>query len=177
MGIAGLRRHPVLHPNAVHGLVHHAGVDALHPMIAPAHHLLQPADFGLHGHILRERMRPRPDQTQPWPRQARQQARHSFGIIVGPPADGINRNGDGRVILADRALLPIGIAALMLQPIEDPRRIGLHPFNPHILPPRTHHLRVGRQIVAREHGRGPVEVILGQAPAHPVNICGIAVIG
>ena len=41
-----LRRRPVLHPDAEHGLVHHAGVLVLQPVVPPAQRFLEEADGG-----------------------------------------------------------------------------------------------------------------------------------
>ena len=61
----------VLHPDAQHRLVHDAGLDALEPVVEPAHALLQEADRRPGRAVLGERVRPRPDQPLARARRAR----------------------------------------------------------------------------------------------------------
>ena len=52
--VTGRRRHMFLHPDPIHRLAHQPGIAAFQPMIAPADHLLQPADGRFNRHIMRE---------------------------------------------------------------------------------------------------------------------------
>ena len=158
--IAGLRRDVVLHPGPQHRFLHDPGVAAFQPVVAPAQHLLQPADRRFHRHVMREGMRPGADQAKARAFQPGQQARHGFGIVVGPARDGIDRDGDLAEILADAALPPVIVARLVGQPGHDPGRVGLHPVLPHLPPALAHDGGIGRQVLRGEHGRGPVEVVL-----------------
>ena len=174
--IAGLGRHRILHPGPQHRLVHDAGVAALHPVVAPAQYLLQPADGGLNRHVMRVGMRPRADEAEPRHAETGKKPRHGFGVIVGPAGDGIDRNLDLREILADRSLLPVVVAALVAEPVDDPRLVLAHALAPHVAPGGAHDLGIGRQVIMGEHGGRPVEIILRQAAAHPVDVGGVAVV-
>ena len=68
-------------------------------------------------------MRPGADQTLLRALQMGQHARDGVGIAVGPAAHEIDGAGDGAPILADRAMLPERVAALMPQPIGDQQRL------------------------------------------------------
>ena len=51
-----------------------------------------------------------------------------------------------------------------------------NPGQPRVPPFFTNNHRVGRQVVHREHCRGPVKIILGQTATDPMDIRGIAVV-
>ena len=176
--VAGLRRHPVLHPDAVERFVHDPRVAPLHPVVAPADHLLQPADGRLDRDLVGKGMRPGPDQPPARRTQPGQQARHGFGIVVGPARDGIDRHGDParnprRPSRAARRRRAAGAAASRGSRAGSPR--SARATSRATARPRWPGRAAGRS--TGEHGRGPVEVVLRQAAADPVDVGGVAVVG
>ena len=175
--VEGLRRYALLHPGAQPGLRHHPGVDALEPVIPPAAEVLQPVDrragLGLPG----IGVGPRTDQATAGCGEVGDQARHRVGVAVGPAAHGIDRGLDVGVVLADRAVAPLGVAGLVLHPAGDQVGRVLQPLQPHLLPALADHLGVGRAQGEGGHGGAPVEVVVDQAAAHVVDVVGVAVIG
>ena len=101
-------------------------------------------------------------------------ARHWYSI--GPAADRVDRAFDRGVVLADRALAPVGVAPLMVQPMRDPRGMRL-----------IRSRQASRQLsptsagsggkAARRNGRAPPHIVGEQAAAHVVDIVRIAVVG
>ena len=57
----GRRFHAFHHPGAQHGLVHHAGIDALQPVVPPTQHVLQESDLRAGKRKMRIGMCPRAD--------------------------------------------------------------------------------------------------------------------
>src|SRR5579863_4886532 len=112
----GCGLHAFSHPRAQDGLTHHAGIDALEPVIPPAQHLLQETDRRTRKRKMRISVRPRPDETFARSGQSLKQAGNCILIAVGPAADRIDRALDRSVILAYRSMFPISVASLMLQP-------------------------------------------------------------
>ena len=155
LGIGRRRPHAFLHPGAQHRLVHDAGVDALQPVIPPAQRLLQEADLRARLRHMRIGMRPWPDQALLRAGQAGQQARNGIGVAVRPAADGIDGRGDGGIVLADRALLPVVVARAGARSSRGHQRVVLEPLQPHVAPALADHLGVRRLRAEGEHGRGP----------------------
>src|SRR5262245_11240300 len=116
------RLHALRHPSAQHRLIHHAGIDALEPIIPPPPHLLQEADLRAGKRKMRITMRPRPDETFARHRQSLEQAWNCILIGIGPAADGVYGALDRLVILAHRSMLPISITSLVLQPKFEKQR-------------------------------------------------------
>src|SRR5580704_6664492 len=112
----GCRFHAFRHPSAQDGFIHHAGMDALQPIVPPPKHFLQEADLRPGKRKMRITMCPRPDQTLPRDRQSLEKAWNCILITIGPAANGIDRALDRLVILAYRPMLPISITSLVLQP-------------------------------------------------------------
>src|SRR5215510_140184 len=108
----GRRFDAVHHPRAQHGLIHHAGIDALEPIIPPPQRLLQETDLRAGPRKMRITMGPRSDETLARYRQPLEQAWNCIRVAIGPTADGVDGALDRRVILADRSMLPIRIAPL-----------------------------------------------------------------
>src|SRR3954447_12268386 len=133
------------HPRAQHWLVHHAGIDALEPIIPPPQHLLQEADLRAGTRKMRIPVCPRSDQTLARYAQSLEQAWNCILVGIGPAADGIYGTLDRRVILADRSVLPIPIASLVPQPRFEERRHVLEALPPHRSPALADQHRVGRQ--------------------------------
>ncbi len=175
--VAGLGRLAPVHPDAKHGLVHDAVVGALQPVIPPAQRLLQEARVRSGRRLVRILVAPRADQRLAGHRQAGQQARHRIGVGVGPAADGEDGTFDGRIVLADRAVFPEFVAALVLQPVHDPWPGGVEPRLPDVAPGLADQLRIGRTDKGRKHGEGPVGVLAQETAAHVVDVVGIAVVG
>src|SRR5215471_13559829 len=88
------------HPRAQHGLIHHAGIDALEPIIPPPQHLLQETDLRARTRKMRIPVRPWPDETLARYVQSLEQAWNCILIGIGPAADGVHGALDRRVILA-----------------------------------------------------------------------------
>src|SRR5215813_14358213 len=104
------------HPRAQHGLIHHAGIDALEPIVPPPQHLLQETDLRAGTRKMRIAVGPRPDETLARYAQPLEQAWNCIRVGIGPAADGVHGALDGPVILAHRSMLPIRITWLVLQP-------------------------------------------------------------
>ncbi len=167
----------VLHEETQHGLVHDAGVAALEPVVPPAQRLLQPADGGAGHADMRVFVRPGADEALARAREIFAEAEDGATVSVGPARDRIDRHLDRRIILADRAMPPEGVAALMLEPVLKPEPTLLEPLAPEAAPVRTARQRVGWQRVAEEHLTGPGELVAQQAAAHVMDVVGITVIG
>ena len=171
-------RRGVLHPDAQHGLVHHARVHALEPVVPPAQRVLQEADGRSRSDVVRERVRPGPDEALARARQTLQQARHAVGVAVGPAADGVHGDLDGRVVLAHGAVLPVRVAALVRQPGVDPRPVGRESLLPELAPALSDGGLVRRLALPVQHARAPVQQVGRQhAAALVVDVVGVAVVG
>ncbi len=175
--VIGRRPHAVGHPRAQHRLVHHAGVDALQPMIPPPQRLLQEADLRTGERDMRIGMRPGPDETLARHRQVFEQTRDRIGVAVGPAADREDRTLDRAVILAHRAVLPVVVAPLMPQPGRQEQGKILQPLQPHRPPAIADERGVGRMAHRAEQERGPAEAGAQHRAAHEVHVVAIAVVG
>ena len=105
------------------------------------------------------------------------QPEHRRRVAVGPAADREDGGLQLAVVLADRAMLPECVAALMLQPL---RRKGLgdfQPLEPLFLPARPDHLGIRRHVGHGEERAAPIHVVAQQAAAHVVHVVVIAVDG
>src|SRR5205823_4224289 len=102
-----------LEPNAISRLVHDSGLDTLQPFVPPAKALLQESDLRTRLRKMRILMGPGPDQALGRALQMGQHARDGVGVAVRPAAHEINGAADRTPILADRAMLPEVVAALM----------------------------------------------------------------
>src|SRR6516162_11366749 len=118
----GRRLYALRHPGAQHGLVHHAGIDALEPMVPPAQHLLEESDLRAGQREVGITVRPRPDQALARYGESLEQPRDCVLVGIGPAADGIDRALDRLVVLAYRAVLPVRIAPLVLKPQLEEQR-------------------------------------------------------
>ena len=128
--------------------------------------------------VVRKGVRPRADEPLARPGQPLQQARDAVGVAVGPAADGIDRDLDGGVVLAHRAVLPVGVAALVREPGVDPRPVGGEPLLPELAPPLSHGCLVRRLALPVQHARAPVQQVGGEhAAALVVDVVGVAVVG
>ncbi len=122
-------------------------------------------------------MRPRPDEALARHRQSLEQARNCVLIGVSPAADGVDRALDRFEILAYRSMLPVRIAALVLQPQLEEQRDVLQALQPHRPPAIADKQRVGRKAYRAEKEEGPVEPGGKQRAAHVVRIVGVAIVG
>src|SRR5215813_14677484 len=147
------------HPRAQHGLIHHAGIDALEPIIPPPQHLLQEADLRAGTRKMRIAVRPRPDETLARYAQPLEQAWNCILVGIGPAADGVYGALDRRVILADRSALPIRVTSLVLQPKLEEQRHVLEALQPHRPPAIADECRVGREAHRAEKERAPLESV------------------
>ena len=74
-------------------------------------------------------------------------------------------------------MLPIGIPALMGEPLLEPRTLHLQPRQPHFPPFVPDELRVRRQGAPGEAVGAPGGILVDQATAHVMDVVGIAVVG
>src|SRR5262249_31286532 len=118
------------HPSAQHGLIHHAGIDALEPVIPPTQHLLQETDLGAGKGKVWIRVCPWPDEPLARYRQSLEQAGNCILIAVGPAADRVDGTLDRGVILARRPVLPILIPTLVPEPNLEEQRHALQALQP-----------------------------------------------
>src|SRR6516165_8849389 len=142
---------------AQHGLIHHAGIDALEPTIPPTKRLLQEADLRAGTRKMWIPVGPRPDETLTRYAQSLEQAWNCILVSIGPAADGVHGALDRRVILAHRSMLPITITSLVLQPRFEKQRHVLEALEPHRPPAIADQNRVGWQAHGAEQKRAPLE--------------------
>ena len=109
--------------------------------------------------------------------QAGEQPRHGIGIGIVPAADGQDRRLDGGEILGHRAVLPIGIAARMAQPIGGQEGFGGKTLQPHGAPALADQHRIGRAGGIGQHGAAPAEIFVDDAAALEMDVVGVAIIG
>src|SRR6185369_160492 len=93
-----------------------------------------------------------------------------------PAADGIDRAIDGAVILADGAMLPVSVAALMGEPLLEPGMVRLQPRQPDLPPSLADELRVRRQGAPGEAVGAPGGILVDEATAHIMDVVGVAVV-
>ena len=106
------------------------------------------------------------------------QMRDRVAVAVMPAADRQHGGLDGRIILADRAALPVGVAVLVPAARAAQEGLVLQPGQPQIAPAVVaDEQRVRRPRRIGEHGRGPAEILDQQAAALVVDVVGIAVDG
>src|SRR5947208_2706185 len=141
----GRRFYAFRHPSAQHGFIHYASIDALEPIIPPTQHFLQEADLRAGKRKMRIPVCPRPDETLARYRQSLQKSWNCVLIAVSPAAHGVHWALDRLVILANRPVLPISIASLVLQPKFEKQRYVLQALQPHRPPAIADKYWVGRQ--------------------------------
>ena len=175
--VARGRRHGLLHPHAQGRLLRDPRVLALQPLVPPAQALLEEADRGTGLDLVRERVRPRPDQPLRGCLQSGQEPQHRLGVAVRPAADGVNGAPDRAEVLAHRALFPVLVAALVAKPLVLVGLDAVDPLEPGVAPPVPGHLRVGGDRVEGQHRRSPREHLEREhrAPA-VVHVIGVAVV-
>ncbi len=88
-------------------------------------------------------MGPRPNETLARYAKSLKKAWNCVLIGIGPAADGVDRASDRLVILADRAMLPIRVTSLVLQPEFQEQRCVLQALQPHRAPAIADKHRVG----------------------------------
>ncbi len=173
-----LRRHVILQPEAQRRVLLHAGIDALQPAVPPALAFLQEADGRAGNAAIGIQMAPGPgDALAIRPVEVLHQPEHRRRIAVGPAADREDGGLQLAVILADRAMPPEGVAALMLQPLRRKRLGDFQPLEPLLLPARPDHLRIRRHVGDGEERAAPIHVVAQEAAAHVMHIVVIAVDG
>src|SRR5208337_4077952 len=84
------RLHAFRHPGAQHGFIHHAGIDALEPIIPPTQHCLQEPDLRAGKSKMRITMCPRADETLARYHQSLEQSWNGILIGIGPTTDGVH---------------------------------------------------------------------------------------
>src|SRR3954470_20770385 len=118
----GRRLHAFRHPSAQRGLIHHASIDALEPIIPPTQHLLQETDLRARKCKMRIPVCPWSDEALARDRQSLEKAWNCILIGIGPAAHSVHRALDRLVILAYRSMLPISITSLVSQPKFEKQR-------------------------------------------------------
>src|SRR5262245_64863248 len=88
---------------------------------------------------------PWPDETLARYAQPLEQTWNCIRVGIGPAADGVHGASDRRVILADRSVLPIRIAPLVLQPKFEEQRHVRQALQPNRPPAIRDERRVGRE--------------------------------
>src|ERR1700752_4351787 len=107
----------ILQPQAQRRIVVDAVLFAFEPAVPPAHAFLQEADGRPGNAALRIEMAPGTgDALDVRALQILDQAGDRGRVAVGPAADGEDGASELAVVLAHRAVLPEGVAPLVLQP-------------------------------------------------------------
>ena len=177
IGVERPGRQRLAHPGAQHRLVHRPVVDALQPVVEPAHDLGEEVVAGSRHAEVRVGVGPRPDHRTARDGQPGQQARDRVRIAVEPAADGEDGDLDRRVVLAHRPVPPEVVTPLVAEPgLQRHGDLG-HPLLPHLAPAVADERRIGRQGEERLEHRAPVERVGEQAAAHVVHVVGVAVVG
>ena len=102
---------------------------------------------------------------------------HRVRVPVREAAHRIHRALDRGIVLADGAVLPVAVAALVPEPRLDVGRRPLQAVEPGLAPAVPEEPRVGRPRVPGEHGRGPVEHVEREhAAAAVMDVVGVAVV-
>ncbi len=167
----------VHHPGSIDWIAFNRRVDVLQPAIPPAQSLLQEANSWLRRSVVRILVYPRPHDALHWRLNVGDDLRHCVPIAVVPSTYCQNRRLDPGEILADRAALPIGVAALMRQPEWCQERLMLQAIQPHFPPPITDQRRIWRPGRVGQHRRAPTEVFIQQAASLVVDVVGVAIDG
>ena len=131
--------------------------DILQPTVPPAQRLLQKTDLRPRHGGVRILVDPRADDPLGRNREVRHQMRDRIHVVVGPATDRQHRRFDRVIVLANRAMLPIGIARLMAGPERRKERLVLKPLDPILAPIVAQH-RVGRARGIGQHDCAPAEV-------------------
>ena len=145
-------------------------------MAPPAQRLLKIADQRSRRAPARVGVRPRADDAELRAGQVGEQARHEVGVAVFPAAHRHHGAVDRRIVLADRALPPIGVAPLMVEPGLRQRAGGGQPVMPDIAPASAGDARIGRHRLLHQHEVRPHLLLGEQRAAHVVDIVGVAVV-
>ena len=84
--------------------------------------------------LVGEVVRPRADEPLPRRGETGEQARDGVRVAVGEASDRVHRALDRGVVLADRAVLPVGVPPLVGEPVPDVRRRALEAVEPGLAP-------------------------------------------
>jgi hypothetical protein len=134
--------------------------------------------LGPGGVVVGKGVRPRPDEPLARDGEAREQPEDGVRVAVGPAADRVHRHLDRVVVLADGAVPPVAVAALVREPVLDVGRRPLQSLDPDLAPRVGEQRGVGRPRVPRQHRGGPVEHVAREdAAAAVVDVVGVAVVG
>ena len=101
---------------------------------------------------------------------------NGVGVAVHPAAGGEDGALDRGVVLVDRAVLPVAVAALVGEPDGERQRELIQPFLPLPTPVGAGDLRIRRPVEPSEERRAPVEGVVEETPAHVVHVVGVAVV-
>src|SRR5262249_18832070 len=148
------------HPYAVRGLVEQTAVDVLEPRVPPAERLVEEPDRRPRGTGVRIEVAPRADQSFARDGEPGQQAGDPVGVRGGPPADGVQGTGDAPVVLAPRAVPPVGVAPLVAEPELGEEDGLLEALDPGRAPRFAHERWVGGERGERVQDRAPGEVLV-----------------
>ncbi len=122
-------------------------------------------------------MRPRSDGHPVRSSQVLGQPKRCVAIQICPAAPEPGRALDCAVVEAHRAVLPVLIERLMLQPDFRPESFGFEPFQPHRSPSLADDRRIRRPGIEDLHHATPPEVIVQHASARVMDAFGEAVVG
>src|SRR5579859_1533128 len=139
-------------------------------MIPPPQSFLQEPNARSRPGLVRELMTPGADQALARHLQSFEQSGDSVGVAVRPTPNRVNRALDRRVVFAHRSVLPVAVAPLMLEPIDDPRADHIQSLAPQVAPTVAHKPRIGWPRRAAEHDKSPRRVFRQQTTALVVNI-------
>ena len=98
-------------------------------------------------------------------------------IQIRPAAPEPGRAFDRAVVEAHRAVLPVFVERLMLQPDLRPEPFRLEPLQPHRAPALADDRRIRRPGIEDLHDAAPPEVVVEQATAGVMNALGETVVG
>ena len=171
------RRYAILQIEGALGLVHDPGVDILEPVVPPAQRLLQEADRRIGNREVRILVHPRPQQRLLGAGEVLHHPRDRIDVRIPPAADHVDRRFDIGVALADRAMLPVVVPVLVVQPGFRQQRHVVEPVLPHLAPAFAHQRRVGHGGGKAQHGRRPAEILQQHVAALVVDVVGVAIVG
>ena len=155
-----------------------AVVLALQPLSEPALALLQEADGGTGNAALRLLVAPRPGDALADCIEVLDEIEDRWRVAVEPAANRQNRTFDRGKILAHRSVLPVLVAALVLQPFAGKHRMMVEPLAPQVAPAVfADDGGVGRQRSVVEESAAPAEIVVEQTTAIVVRIDRIAIVG
>ncbi len=147
-------------------------------LVEDGHAALQEADRRARRADVRVHVRPRAEQPAHAIGRRLEHAEDRAAVGVGEAADHLDVTGDRAGVVADGAMLPEGVAALVGDPLVCERPYGVEPLEPARPPALADDRRVGRARGVGEHRGRPRERGGGEdRTACEVDIVGVAIVG